>query len=149
MKVRSNRDRNIKTMGLLKSRSLSISINRDPRTVYEFVFNLENLPKWASKAFQSIKRVEGEWIAETPQGSAKVSLTHRNDFRVLDHRVSLTSLGVEVYVPVRVVQNGVNGSEVIFTLFYATHMTEEQFAQDMRMVEQDLKNLKSIIEQGN
>ena len=136
-------------MALLKSRSLSISINRDPKIVYEFVFNLENLPKWASKAFQSIKQDKGEWIAETPQGPAKVSLTHRNDFGVLDHRVSLTSLGVEVYVPVRVVQNGVNGSEVIFTLFYATHMTEEQFAQDMRMVEQDLKNLKSIIEQGN
>lgn len=133
-------------MGLLKSRSLSISINRDPRIVYEFVLNLENLPKWASKAFQSIKRVEGEWIAETAQGSAKVSLTHRNDFGVLDHHVSISSLGVEVYVPVRVVQNGVNVSEVIFTLFYATHMTEEQFAQDMRMVEQDLKNLKSIIE---
>jgi hypothetical protein len=132
-------------MGLLKSRSLSISIDRDPRTVYEFVSNLENLPKWASKAFQSIKYVEGEWIAETPQGSAKVSLTHRNDFGVLDHHVSLSSLGVEVYIPMRVVQNGV-GSEVIFTLFYATHMTEEQFAQDMRMVEQDLKNLKNIIE---
>jgi hypothetical protein len=130
-------------MGLLKSRSLSISINRDPRTVYEFVSNLENLPKWASKAFQSIKHVEGEWIAETPHGSAKVSLTHRNDFGVLDHHVSLSSLGVEVYVPMRVVQNGINGSEVIFTLFYTT---EEQFAQDMRMVEQDLKNLKSIIE---
>ena len=133
-------------MGLLKSRSLTVSINRDPRTVYEFVFNLENLPKWASKAFQSIKHVEGEWIAETPQGSAKVSLTHRNDFGVLDHHVSLSSLGVEVYIPMRVVQNGINGSEVIFTLFYATHMTEEQFAQDMRMVEQDLKSLKSIIE---
>ena len=133
-------------MGLLKSRSLSISINRDPRTVYEFVFNLENLPKWANKAFQSIKHDEGGWIAETPQGSAKVSLTHRNDFGVLDHHVSLSSLGVEVYVLMRVVQNGINGSEVIFTLFYATHMTEEQFAQDMRMVEQDLKNLKSIIE---
>ena len=52
-------------MELLKIRSLSISINPDPRTVYEFVFNLENLPKWASKAFQSIKHVEGEWIAET------------------------------------------------------------------------------------
>jgi hypothetical protein len=132
-------------MGLLKSWSLSISIDRDPRTVYEFVSNLENLPKWASKAFQSIKYVEGEWIAETPQGSAKVSLTHRNDFGVLDHHVSLSSLGVEVYIPMRVVQNGV-GSEVIFTLFHTTHMTEEQFAQDMRMVEQDLKNLKNIIE---
>jgi uncharacterized membrane protein len=54
-------------MELSKSTSLTVSINRDPRTVYEFVSNLENLPKWASKAFQSIKQVNGEWIAETPQ----------------------------------------------------------------------------------
>jgi hypothetical protein len=49
----------------------------------------------------------------------------------------------------RVVQNGINGSEVIFTLFYTTHMSEENFAQDVRMVEQDLNNLKSVIEEGN
>jgi hypothetical protein len=136
-------------MALMKSRSLTVSINRDPKTVYEFVFNLENLPKWASKAFQSIKQVKGEWIAETAQGSAKISLTHRNDLGVLDHYVRLSSLGVTVYVPMRVAQNGINGSEVIFTLFYTMHMSEENFAQDVRMVEQDLKNLKSIIEEGN
>ena len=61
----------------------------------------------------------------------------------------LSSLGVEVYVPMRVVQHSINGSEVKFTLFYTTHMPEENFAQDVRMVEQDLKNLKSIIEEGN
>lgn len=88
-------------MELSKSTSLTVSINRDPRTVYEFVSNLENLPKWASKAFQSIKQVNGEWIAETSQGSAKVALAHRNDFGVLDHYVSPSSLGVEVYVPMR------------------------------------------------
>jgi hypothetical protein len=136
-------------MALMKSRSLTVSINRDPKTVYEFVFNLENLPKWASKAFQSIKQAKGEWIAETAQGSAKISLTQRNDLGVLDHYVRLSSLGVEAYVPMRVVQNGINGSEVIFTLFYTTHMSEENFAQDVRMVEKDLKNLKSIIEEGN
>jgi hypothetical protein len=136
-------------MALLKSKSLAVSINRDPKTVYEFVFNLENLPKWASKAFQSIKQVKGEWIAETAQGSAKISLAQRNDFGVLDHYVRLSSLGVKVYVPMRVVQNGINRSEVKFTLFYTTHMPEENFAQDVRMVEQDLKNLKSIIEEGN
>jgi hypothetical protein len=38
---------------------------------------------------------------------------------------------------------------VIFTLFYTTHMSEENFAQDVRMVEQDLKNLRSITEEGN
>jgi hypothetical protein len=136
-------------MDLLKSTSLTVSINRDPRTVYEFVSNLENLPKWASKAFQSIKQDKGEWIAETPQGSAKVDLAQRNDFGVLDHYVSLSTLGVEVYVPMRVVKNGINGSEVIFTLFYTSHMSEEKFAQDVKMVEQDLKNLKNIMEEGN
>lgn len=136
-------------MELSKSTSLTVSINRDPRTVYEFVSNLENLPKWASKAFQSIKQVKGEWIAETPQGAANVVLAQRNDFGVLDHYVSLASLGIEVYVPMRVVKNGINGSEVVVTLFYASNISEEKFAQDMKMVEQDLKNLKNIMEEGN
>jgi hypothetical protein len=100
-------------------------------------------------AFQSIKQDKGEWIAETPQGSAKVDLAQRNDFGVLDHYVSLPTLGVEVYVPMRVVKNGINGSEVIFTLFYTSHMSEEKFAQDVKMIEQDLKNLKNIMEEGN
>ena len=135
-------------MELLKSTSLTVSINRDPRRVYEFISNLENLPKWASRAFQSIKQVKGEWIVETPQGAAKVVLAQRNEFGILDHYVSLPSLGVEVYVPMRVVKNG-NGSEVIFTLFHASNMSEEKSAQDMKMVEQDLKNLKNIVEEGN
>jgi hypothetical protein len=43
---------------------------------------------------------------ETPQGLAKVSLTQRNEFGILDHYVK-TSSGVEdVFVPMRVVQNG-------------------------------------------
>jgi hypothetical protein len=28
-------------------------------------------------------------------------------------------------------------------------MSEEKFAQDVKMVEQDLKNLKNIMEEGN
>ena len=96
-------------------------------------------------AFQSIKQQNGEWIVETPQGSAKVRLTERNRFGVLDHYVK-TSAGIEVFVPMRVVQNGL-GSEVIFTLFQTADMSDERFAEDIRMVEQDLKHLKSIIEE--
>lgn len=118
-------------MALLKLRSLTVSINLDPKTVYEFIFNLGNLSKWASKAFQSIKQVKGEWIAETAQGSAKITLTQRNDFGVLDHYVRLSSLGVEVYVPMRVVQNGINGSEVIFTLFLYKHISQKKILLKM------------------
>jgi len=48
-------------MALLKSRSLTVSIYRDPKTVYEFVFNLENLLNGPARLFnQSNKlRVSG------------------------------------------------------------------------------------------
>jgi hypothetical protein len=128
-----------------RSRIINISINRDPKTVYEFVLNPENLPRWASMAFQSIKQLNGEWIADTPQGPAKVSLTERNEFGVLDHHVK-TSSGVDAFVPMRVVKNG-NGSEMIFTLFQTADMSDERFAEDAKLVEQDLNHLKNIMEE--
>ena len=42
-------------------------------------------------------------------------------------------------------QNG-DGSEVIFTVFQLAGMSEGKYAEDIRMVEQDLQNLKSIVE---
>jgi hypothetical protein len=83
---------------VLRSTTLSISINRDPGTVYEFVLNPENLPRWAIMAFRSVKQRNNKWIAETPKGPAKVSHTKRNEFGILDHYVK-TSSGVDVFVP--------------------------------------------------
>jgi hypothetical protein len=136
-------------MTSLKSKTLSISINSKPKTVYEFVLNLENLPKWAKMFCRSIKLLNGEWIAEVLQEQAKVRITKRNDFGILDHYVKLLSSPNvdEVFVPMRVVQNG-DGSEVIFTVFQLAGMAEERYAEDIRMVEQDLKNLKSIVEES-
>ena len=134
-------------MTLLISRTLSVSINSKPKAVYEFVLNLENLPRWAKMFCRSIKLLNGEWIAEILQEQAKVRITKRNDFGILDHYVKLLSSPNvdEVFVPMRVVQNG-DGSEVIFTIFELAGMAEERYAEDIRMVEQDLKNLKSIVE---
>ena len=136
-------------MTLLKSRTLSVSINSEPKAVYEFVLNLENLPKWAKMFCRSIKLLNGEWIAEILQEQSKVRITKRNDFGILDHYVKLLSSpnADEVFVPMRVVQNG-DGSEVIFTVFQLAGMAEERYAEDIRMVEQDLKNLKSIVEES-
>ena len=129
---------------LLKSRTVSVAINCDPATVYEFVSNPENLPKWAKMFCRSIKKSKGKWIVETPQGPVNVRFSKRNDFGILDHYVS-PAPGVEVFVPMRVVPNG-SGSEVIFTLFQPVGMSDEKHAEDIRWVEQDLHHLKSIME---
>ncbi|MGI0044977.1 MAG: SRPBCC family protein [Nitrososphaeraceae archaeon] len=130
---------------MMKSRMMNTSINSNPQVVYDFVSNLENLPRWASSTFSSIKEVNGEWVVDTPQGRNKVMLAERNNFGILDHHVKLTS-GVEVYVPMRVVKNG-NGSEVMLTVFQTPEMIDERYAEDIKTVEKDLNHLKIIIEE--
>ncbi len=67
-----------------------------------------------------------------------------NDFGVLDHVVNLSD-GQSILNPMRVVANG-DGSEVMFTLFQVSGTSDEQFANDFRMVEADLLTLKSVLE---
>jgi hypothetical protein len=131
---------------MMKSKTMSTSIKSDPKTVYDFVSNLENLPRWASSTFPTINEVNGEWVVDTQNGRNKVMITEKNNFGILDHHVKLTS-GVEVYVPMRVVKNG-DGSEVMLTVFQALEMTEEGYTKDIRTVEKDLDHLKTLIEKN-
>ena len=125
--------------------TLTISINRGPKSVYEFVSDLANLPKWATAFCLSIKQEGGEgWLAQTPQGPVKIRITPRNEFGILDH-VVMASPSVEVHVPMRVVQNG-KGSEVLFTLFRRPDMTDIQYTEDQALVRQDLATLKRVLE---
>lgn len=130
---------------MMKSNTISISIKRDHKTVYEFISNLENLPRWASSTFPSIKEINGEWLIDTPQGQNKVRLSERNDFGILDHYVKLPS-GVEVYIPMRVVKNN-DGSEVMVTVFQTIEMTNKVYEEDLQTVKKDLNHLKTVIEE--
>jgi hypothetical protein len=130
--------------GIFETRNLSVSINRRPREVYDFVSVPENFPKWATGLGRSIKKVNDEWIAETPQGPMKIRFTERNDFGVLDHYV-IPETGMEIYIPMRIVANG-TGSELIFTLFCLPGMSDEKYAEDAEWVMQDLNALKKLLE---
>ena len=127
------------------SRTISVSIRRDPKVVYEFILNLENFPRWARSTFQSINQLNGKWVAETAQGSVTIDLTERINFGILDHFVKLSS-GAVIFVPMRVIKNG-EGSEVIFTLFQTVDMPDDKFAEDAKSVKKDLNILKNLVEE--
>lgn len=129
---------------ILRSKTLSIFIERPVGEVYGFVSSPENLPKWARGLGRSVRKSDADWIVDTPQGPMKVRFVERNDFGVLDHYVS-PAPGVEVYVPMRVLPNG-SGSEVIFTLFRLPDMSDQKYAEDVGLVERDLRTLKEILE---
>lgn len=137
---------------LFRAKTLGISIDCPPREVYAFVSNPENLPFWAAGLGRSVRKSDGRWIVETPDGSATIRFAPPNDLGVLDHHVSPAPGGggreppdVEILVPMRVVPNG-SGSEVLFTVFQRPGMSDEQHANDVRLVEADLETLKSVLE---
>ena len=126
------------------AKHISISIDRSAAQVYEFASNPENLPKWAGGLSGSIKKVNDDWIAEAPMGTVKVKFAEKNNFGVLDHEVTLAS-GVKFYNPMRVLPNN-DGSELVFTLYRHSGMSEQKFAEDAELVQKDLMSLKTLLE---
>lgn len=60
----------------------------------------------------------------------------------MDHYVSVND-GPEMYVPLRVIQNG-DGAEVQLTLFQQAGMSDAKFLADAEWVEQDMLTLKLL-----
>lgn len=69
-----------------------------------------------------------------------IRFTDHNRFGVTDHHVYLNG-GEEVYVPMRVFQNGA-GAEVALTLFRQPGMSDEKFEADAAWVRRDLAALR-------
>lgn len=125
-------------------RKLSVAIDRPAGEAYEFLSQPENFPKWASGLSRSLRLVDGEWIAETDAGPARVRFSEPNSFGVLDHAVTLPQ-GRSVYVPLRVVPRG-RGCELVLTLFRRSEMSDAQFAADAEWVMRDLGAAKRLLE---
>lgn len=131
-------------MKTFQAKHISISINASVEQIYEFASKHENLPQWAQGVSNGIEQVNGEWVSNSPMGSVKIKFTPKNNLGILDHVVTLPD-GKKFYNPMRIIKNN-EGSEAIFTLFRWEGMSDEEFAKDAKMIETDLKKLKSILE---
>jgi hypothetical protein len=127
-------------------RKLSIAIDRSAAEAYAFLSVPQNFPRWASGLCKSLRKVDGEWIAETPAGPARVSFSERNSFGVLDHSVALPQ-GGSVYVPLRVLPSA-QGCELELTLIRRPGVSDEQFSADAAWVMRDLQAAKRLLETG-
>jgi hypothetical protein len=125
------------------SRHVSQHIDRPVDEVYAFVADPGNLRQWAPGLGSAFEQVDGEWVAEQPEGRARLSFAPRNDLGVLDHYVTLAS-GEVVYAPMRVIADG-KGSEVIFTVRRRPGMTDEEFDVDAGAVAADLVRLRQVL----
>ena len=132
-------------MPIHPSRTISVSIDRDWREVYDFASVPQNFPRWAAGLGARFERSGEEWSAQDPDGhSIRIRFSRPNEFGVLDH-VVIAEGGAENHNAMRVVANG-TGAEVMFTLLRTPGMTADAFAADAAAVERDLNALKALLE---
>ena len=124
---------------------MSVSVDRPPSQVHAYVVDGSNLPAWAPGLARSVRPDGERWLVETADGPAHVHFTEPNPYGVADHRV--TGDGFDVHVSMRVVPNG-DGSEVVFTVLRAPGASDDDFARDVDLVEQDLRTLRDLLEQS-
>ena len=129
---------------VLETRLVSVSIDRSYEDVYGFVVDPENLPLWAPGFALAVSKDAKGWMVATADGPVRIAFAESNEFGVADHHV--TAITGELFSNrMRVVPNG-DGAEVTFTLFRSLETSAEQFAEDARLVRDDLHTLKLLLE---
>jgi hypothetical protein len=88
---------------------------------------------------------DGSWSFSTPRGNANLKFKHNKTFGILDH---LYQDEESVWdVPMRVVPSG-NESEVIVTIVKPDALTDDQFDDRMKEINELFENLKQILEKN-
>jgi hypothetical protein len=87
------------------SMTLSVTIRRTAREIYEFISDSHNLLRWAAGLGADVQQQDEVWIVQTPAGPMKMVFAEKNRYGVADHNVSPPD-AAPVYVPLRVLENG-------------------------------------------
>ncbi len=129
-----------------RSRTLSVTIERDWRDVYAYASDPANLHHWAPGLGSGFVPDGDEWVLRDPGGKPlRMRFAQQNDWGVLDHDV-FTPEGT-VHIAMRVMPNG-DGAEFTFLLLQMPGMTDAEFERDAGTVMGDLLRLKEIMEAG-
>lgn len=98
----------------LQAKSISVTINRDWRSLYDEFWQPQDFMRWASGlSAAKLHEEDGVWTGRGPEGPIRVRFTGHNEYGILDHWVDVGSAR-DVYVPLRVIAND-DGAEVILT----------------------------------
>lgn len=128
-----------------ESRHLSVRIDRPAPAVYAYASDPTHLPKWAPGLCTSIERVDGRWVARMGADLVTIDFAPPNPYGVLDHDVT-SPTGETVHNPMRVLPDGPDAAELVFTLRRRPGVPSEDFERDAAAVLADLHAIKRLLE---
>lgn len=82
-------------------RSVSVIVSAPRDAVFNFLADIENLPRWAPSLCERLYLARGRWMALSPQGELHVDLEANNGTGVIDVRAGATTDRMPL-LPIRV-----------------------------------------------
>jgi RNA recognition motif-containing protein len=121
---------------------LTASLPQDAQTLFAWIADPENLPKWHTSFCRSLRKENGSLIAESPRGPVPVRFIRDDRTLVLDLLAEVAE-GIELTNAIRILSNG-EGSEIVWTLVKADGLSEAVFHEQVRWAGSALQNLRKV-----
>jgi hypothetical protein len=129
------------TTSLPHAETRSISIDAAPQSVFAFVADAGNLPRWAP-GFASAVRPDGDrWIVTSGETELSIAVVADQVRGTID-LVRGPELNIGAFS--RVVPNG-TGSEYLFTLFFPDGTPQEAVTAQMDVVDGELRAVRELV----
>lgn len=131
----------------MRSETLTLPLAVAPDRAFAYLSDIENLPNWATEFCRELKRVDGKHVVVSPQGELAIAYRSDAKTRVIDMLAGPPDAPVEALdqfgvFPVRVVPLPGGSSVVLFTLFQAPGLSDEQFEGQVASLRRELGNLE-------
>ncbi len=120
----------------MQSKTLVLSLDAPRARVFDFLSNIENLPKWATGFCQGLRVEGGRYKIVTPNGEIFFRIDAHEATGVID-MFGGPSEAAMAYWPARVVHRPGDGSLFIFTSFRYPGMTDAEFEQQCGVLERE------------
>lgn len=131
---------------MLKTRTLTVEIDRPAEEVYRFLVDPANLAGWTMVQNGRPEPSAGpnSWAFDGPRGTVLVHFTAPNPFMVLDYRMQAGPQTI-LMAHVRVIRNG-EGTVLTHTSVQQPLVSNAMFASEEEWMMSDLLVLKTLME---
>lgn len=131
----------------MKSKTATVVVPAPQETVFAFLADIENLPRWATEFCKELKVVNGEHrvVTDTPDGRIELHAHYDVDERtgVIDMYAGPT-VDQSARYPTRVVDLPGDRSAFIFTLFQGPEDSDEWFGAQVESLRRELDNIRTL-----
>jgi uncharacterized protein YndB with AHSA1/START domain len=134
----------METISIQRSETRTVSIAAPPRAVLDVVGDPRRFPDWAPAFARSVRPEGDDWLVNSGAGERRIRVVVAPDQGTVD----LLDAGRPTRGAfLRVLPNG-EGSELVFTLFFPDGTAEQAVIQQMAVVEDELRAVRSLCLSG-